>query len=61
MYCTLTVIAATGTDANAGLPGVRFNSRKFEQLVEEIDSGFSLMVWQGFTRALDNSKYSARG
>lgn len=59
--CTLTIIAATGTDANAGLPGLRFNSRKVEQFVEEIDSGFSLMVCQGLARALDNSKYSTRG
>ena len=59
--CTLTIIAATGADANAGLPGLRFNSRKVEQFVEEIDSGFSVMVCQGLTRALDNSKYSTRG
>jgi hypothetical protein len=30
--CTLTIIAATGTDVNAGLPGLRFNSWKVEQL-----------------------------
>jgi Heterokaryon incompatibility protein (HET) len=58
---TLTIIAATWTDANSGLPGLRFNSRKVEQFVEEIDSGFSVMVCQGLTRALDNSKYSTRG
>jgi predicted metal-dependent phosphotriesterase family hydrolase len=57
----LTIIAATGTDAKAGLPGVQFNSRKVKQLVEEIDSGFNLMICQGLSRVLDESKYSTRG
>jgi hypothetical protein len=42
--CTLTIIADTGTDANAGLPGLRFNSWIVEQFVEDIDSGVSVMV-----------------
>ncbi|KAH9482132.1 hypothetical protein JR316_0004227 [Psilocybe cubensis] len=38
----LTIIAATGGDANAGLPGVRPGTRKIPQLIEEIYPGLRL-------------------
>lgn len=41
---TLTVVAGSGKDANAGLPGVRKESRKFHQEIEEIKPGLHLMV-----------------
>jgi hypothetical protein len=50
--CTLTIIAATG---------IAVQLLESRAVVEEIDSGFSLMVCQTLTRALDNSKYSTRG
>lgn len=40
----LTVVAASGHDANAGLPGVRKGSRTFRQEIEEIKPGLRLMV-----------------
>jgi len=40
----LTVVAGSGHDANAGLPGVRKGSRTFRQEVEEIKPRFRLMV-----------------
>lgn len=40
----LTVIAGSGKDANAGLAGVRKESRAFRQEIEEIKPGLRLMV-----------------
>lgn len=40
----LTVVAGSGKDANAGLPGVRKESRKFHQEIEEIRPGMRLMM-----------------
>jgi hypothetical protein len=40
----LTIVAASGHDANAGLPGVRKGSRTFRQEIEEIKPGLRLMV-----------------
>lgn len=40
----LTVVAGSGKDANAGLPGVRKESRKFHQEIEEVQPGLRLMV-----------------
>lgn len=39
----LTVVAGSGKDANAGLPGVRKESRTFHQVIEVVN-GFRLMV-----------------
>lgn len=40
----LTVVAGSGKDANAGLPGVRENSRKWHQVIQEVLPGVRLMV-----------------
>ena len=40
----LTVVAGSGHDANAGLPGVRRGSRTFRQEIEEIKPRLRLMV-----------------
>lgn len=40
----LTVVAGSGKDANAGLPGVRKESRTFHQDIEEVMPGLRLMV-----------------
>ena len=40
----LTVVAGSGKDANAGLPGVRKESRTFHQEIEQVKPGMRLMV-----------------
>ena len=40
----ITLFAATGKDANTGLPGVRRNSRGCHQLIDEIGPGLELMA-----------------
>lgn len=40
----LTVVAGSGKDANAGLPGVRKGSRTWHQVIEEVAPGTKLMV-----------------
>ena len=44
LRATLTIVAGTGNDANAGLPGVKSGSRAFRQEIETIKPGFRLMV-----------------
>ena len=57
----LTIIAASGTDASAGLPGVQLNSRKAKQAVEEVRPGIKLMLTHTLRDYLGRSKYSSRG
>ncbi|KAK5074730.1 hypothetical protein LTR64_000935 [Lithohypha guttulata] len=40
----LTIVAGSGKDANAGLPGVREDSRMWHQTIEEVVPGVKLMV-----------------
>lgn len=40
----LTIVAGSGKDANAGLPGVRPESRMWHQSIEEVVPGIKLMV-----------------
>ncbi len=40
----LTVVAGSGKDANAGLPGVRKESRTFHQEIEQVKPGLRVMV-----------------
>jgi hypothetical protein len=57
----LTIFAATGTDANAGLPGVQVGSRRPANLVLEVQPGILLGVCAGLDRLLEGSMYSSRG
>ncbi|MCJ1317539.1 hypothetical protein MMC15_002864 [Xylographa vitiligo] len=57
----LTINAAAGQDANAGLPGVRLFSRKVEQLVLEYQPGHRLIAGQPImTGVADSSCWNTR-
>ncbi|WAO85978.1 HET domain-containing protein [Fusarium falciforme] len=57
----LTIFAATGTDANAGLPGVQVGSRRPANLALEVQPGILLGVCAGLDSLLEDSMYSSRG
>ena len=44
---SLVIIAASGTDANSGLPGVRRDTRSVSQYVESITPGLQLIAVDG--------------
>ncbi|MCJ1467589.1 hypothetical protein MMC07_006214 [Pseudocyphellaria aurata] len=57
----LTINAAAGDDANAGLPGIRPLSRTVEQLVLEYQPGHRLLAAQPIlTDIADNSRWNTR-
>lgn len=56
-----TIVAAAGTDANAGLPGVQVGSRRPANFALEVQPGILLGVNAGLDRLLENSMYSSRG
>ena len=55
-----TILATTGIDANAGLPGVRPGSRKLVQHIEEVKPRVKLTVVEGLFDHLKGS-YTDRG
>ncbi|KAF5988713.1 hypothetical protein FBULB1_1321 [Fusarium bulbicola] len=57
----LTIIAASGNDANAGLPGVRARSRPALKQTIEIKPGISLGLHMEMSTLLNASPYSSRG
>ncbi|KAL2408068.1 hypothetical protein ABEF95_014608 [Exophiala dermatitidis] len=56
----LTVVAGSGKDANAGLPGVRKESRKFHQEIEEVVHGLRLMVSHLAEDYISTSQWDSR-
>jgi hypothetical protein len=56
----LTIIAACGHDANAGLPGVREGSRKVSHLLTEVKKGVSLGVYTRLDQLFKYSVYNSR-
>ncbi|EXJ95641.1 hypothetical protein A1O1_00763 [Capronia coronata CBS 617.96] len=56
----LTVVAGSGKDANAGLPGVRKESRKFHQEIEEVKPGLRLMVSHLAEDYISTSQWDSR-
>lgn len=56
----LTVIAGSGKDANAGLPGVRKESRTFRQEIEEVRPGLRLMVSHLAEDYISTSQWDSR-
>jgi hypothetical protein len=58
---TATIIAASGQNADAGLPGVHPNSRHAVQVIEEIAPGVRMTVLREPDEFLSISKYSTRG
>ena len=57
---TLTLVAASGKDANAGLPGVRLESRAFHQEIETIRPGLRLMVAHLAEDYISTSQWDSR-
>ncbi|KAA8909376.1 heterokaryon incompatibility protein-domain-containing protein [Sphaerosporella brunnea] len=56
----LTVVAATGDNANAGLPGVGPNSRGVQQVIEEVAAELRLSAPPHWSDTLDRSVYDSR-
>jgi len=56
----LTIMAATGADANAGLPGVRPGTRGQRQPIEEIMPGFRLAFKPLYQNHIKDSAYFTR-
>jgi len=56
-----TIEAATGTDANAGLPGLDAGSRKTSQVVEVVDPGLRLALRERSSDSYWKSVYYTRG
>jgi hypothetical protein len=57
----LTIVAASGNDANAGLPGVRKDSRGRQQVIEEVKTGLRLISPKHVTDSVDQSVWESRG
>jgi hypothetical protein len=57
----LTIIAASGIDANAGLPGVHPSSRRSNQVIETVHAGVRMTVTYELDDHLKYSKYTSRG
>ncbi|RMZ88159.1 hypothetical protein DV736_g4617, partial [Chaetothyriales sp. CBS 134916] len=56
----LTVVASSGKDANAGLPGVREESRRLHQEIEEVKPGLRLMVSHLAEDYISTSQWDSR-
>lgn len=56
----LTLVAGSGKDANAGLPGVRKESRVFHQEIEEVKLGLRLMVSHLAEDYISTSQWDSR-
>ncbi|KAE9376422.1 HET-domain-containing protein [Stipitochalara longipes BDJ] len=57
----VTLVAASGENANSGLSGVRDNSRMSQDLVEVLGTGLAFTYWIPFDHAINHSIYSTRG
>ena len=57
----LTIIAASGSHADAGLPGVGCTSRPITQYIEHIQPGLDLAVYFDIEHLLSQTAYSRRG
>ncbi|KAI9764029.1 MAG: hypothetical protein M1840_008905 [Geoglossum simile] len=57
----LTIIAASGVSANAGLPGVRRGSRIVTQIIEELKPDIKMVILRELDDYLSKSRYSSRG
>ena len=56
-----TIIAGTGDNAHAGLPGLREGSRCVKQIVVEMMEGVKMTITRGVYSALSQSRYNTRG
>lgn len=56
----MTIMAATGTNAHAGLPGVRPGTRGYRQAIEEIMPGLRLAFKPIYQNHIKDSVYYTR-
>lgn len=56
----MTIIAASGDSANAGLPGVSYGSRNRSQAIESIKPGMKLTYARNLADLLQSSTYQSR-
>ncbi len=56
----LNIIAASGYDATAGLPGVGYCSRTSRQEIEEVKPGVRMGVYRELSIHLSPTRYSTR-
>ena len=57
----LTIVAATGQDSDAGLPGLRNGARHQTQQIEELKPGLRVVSPKHLADALEESYYETRG
>ena len=57
----LTILAGEGKDANAGLPGVHFGSRRLIQHIAEVQPGIQMTVIAPLSGILNQSAHITRG
>ena len=57
----LTIVAATGQDSSAGLPGFRKSPRGVRQRIENLEPGLSVASPKHLSDALEQSYYDTRG
>ena len=57
----LTIVAASGTDAYAGLPGVHPTPRRSTKIVKQVLPGIWMTTMEGLDRFLQSSYYRGRG
>ena len=57
----LTIVAASGTDAYAGLPGVHPTPRRSTKIVKQVLPGIWMTTMEDLDRFLQSSYYSGRG
>jgi len=57
---TLNIIAGSGYDATAGLPGVTYCSRTSRQDIEEVKPGVRMGVYRELSVHLSLTRYSTR-
>ena len=59
-HASLTIVAASGDNANAGLPGVRSGSRKRQDILREVQPGIHLGMFLSPDHLLKRSVYETR-
>ena len=57
----LTIIAASGTDNNAGLPGLHPASRHLTQILSEVKPGVTMATVSPLYQLLHATRYMTRG
>lgn len=61
LAAVITIIAAAGDSASAGLPGIQPNSRKIEQDIARVSPELSLVLQRRLRTGIDSSTWNTRG